>query len=231
MSSQQKIDSARANGAKSRGPKTEAGRGISSKNAITHGVYSTQVVLNGESQQQYRQMLDAYIGEFQPQGEVEHHLIEDMVAAKWRQRRIQAAETELLNKETLKQKQQLDREDADYKPITPVASAYSALSMYTALPFLARAEARLERCYSRSLKYLLELQRRRNKAATPPSTRPEKENEETNPIPKPFQPPTMIHQPETRNQKPETVSQLAPADRSANDRRTPPGLAPAHPPS
>lgn len=209
MSSQRKIDSARANGAKSHGPITRAGREISSKNAITHGLYSAQVVLNGESRQDYQHLLDAYLREFHPQGEVESDLIEDMVAAKWRQRRIRAVETELLNKETLKLEKQLDQEDADYNAIAPVASAYSALSMYSALPFLARAEARLERCYSRALKNLLELQRRR-KAAQPPSTRPEKENEETNPIPKPPPPSTTIHQPEPKDGNPETVSHQDP---------------------
>src|ERR1035438_7199088 len=96
MSSQQKIDSARANGAKSHGPKTEAGRKISAQNAVTHGLYAKGVVLAVESREQYQEMLDAYLQQFQPDGPIEHDLVEEMVAAKWRQRRLWAIETDLL---------------------------------------------------------------------------------------------------------------------------------------
>jgi hypothetical protein len=49
MSSQRKIDSARANGARSKGPITEAGKAASSKNSLCHGMLSQTIVLEGES--------------------------------------------------------------------------------------------------------------------------------------------------------------------------------------
>jgi len=83
MSSQRKINSARANGAKSRGPKTEAGRKASSMNALTHGLYAKGVVLGNESGEQHRQLLQAYVQQFQPEGPAETDLADEMVAANW----------------------------------------------------------------------------------------------------------------------------------------------------
>ena len=162
MSSQKQIDSARANGAKSRGPKTEEGRKISSRNAVKHGIYSASVVLPTESREQYHQMLDAYIQQFQPEGDVELHLVEEMVAAKWRQRRLWAIETDLFEEEMLETKAKLDDDEIEYTPITPLTHAYDNLSQRPALQLLVRHEARLERAYSRALRNLQELQRRRS---------------------------------------------------------------------
>jgi len=161
MSSQKKIDSARANGAKSHGPTTEEGRKISSRNAVKHGLYSASVVLPTESREQYEQMLDAYIQQFQPEGDVELDLVEEMVAAKWRQRRLWAIETDLFGQETLEVKAELDDDKIEYTPITPLTQAYDNLSQRPALQLLVRHEARLERAYSRAFKNLQELQRSR----------------------------------------------------------------------
>jgi hypothetical protein len=161
MSSQRKIDSARANGAKSHGPKTEAGRKISSMNAVTHGLYSKGVVIAKESSEQYQEMLDAYIQQFQPIGPVELDLVEEMVAAKWRQRRLWSIETDLIEDQILIQTEKLDKDYSDYDPHCPLSYAYAALAESGSLPFLTRNESRLERAYFRALKLLLELQRLR----------------------------------------------------------------------
>jgi hypothetical protein len=166
MSSQRKIDSAQTNGAKSHGPKTEAGRKKSAMNAVTHGLYAESVVLSTESPEEHRQMLEAYIQQFQPDGQAEFDLIEEMVAAKWRQRRLWAIETHLLEVEMLDQKKILDKKYESYGEMTQLAFTYSAMAASSALPFLTRHESRLERAYSRPLKNLLELQRLR-KAAQP----------------------------------------------------------------
>jgi hypothetical protein len=190
MPSQQKIDSARANGAKSHGPKTEAGRKISSMNALTHGLYAKGVVLPNEPHAQYQEMLEAYLQQFQPNGPVEFDLVEEMVAAKWRQRRLWAIEADLLDDEMVLQKAKLDEEDPGYSPITPLSFAYAALSASTSLPFLTRNESRLERAYSRALKILLELQRLRQ---APPTTSNKNVQERTQ-IPTSPQPPATSHQ-------------------------------------
>jgi hypothetical protein len=161
MSSQRKIDSARANGAKSHGPKTEAGRKTSSMNAVTHGLYSKGVVIAKESSEQYQEMLDAYIQQFQPIGPVELDLVEEMVAAKWRQRRLWSIETDLIEDQILIQTEKLDKDYSDYDPHCPLSYAYAALAESGSLPFLTRNESRLERAYFRALKLLLELQRLR----------------------------------------------------------------------
>jgi len=168
MSSQRKINSARTNGAKSHGPKTKAGLEKSSRNALTHGLYSATTVLASESREQYQALLDAYLQQFQPDGPVESHLIEEMVAAKWRQRRLWAIETDLLEDEVIVQKKKLDADGETYDQITPLSFAYRDLSASSALPFLTRHESRLERAYFRALKTLLELQRLRNRAPTAP---------------------------------------------------------------
>jgi hypothetical protein len=173
MSSQRKINSARTNGAKSHGPKTKAGLEKSSRNALTHGLYSATTVLASESREQYQALLDAYIGQFQPDGPVESHLIEEMVAAKWRQRRLWAIETDLLEDEIIVQKKKLDADGETYDQITPLSFAYRDLSASSALPFLTRHESRLERAYFRALKTLLELQRLRKRAPTAPPRNPE----------------------------------------------------------
>lgn len=187
MSFQRKIQSARANGAKSHGPKTKAGLEKSSRNALTHGLYSASIVLQGEPREKYRELLDAYILQFQPDGPAELHLVEEMVAAKWRQRRLWAIETDLLEDEMLVQKKKLDADGETYDEITPLSFAYRDLAASSALPFLTRHESRLERAYFRALKTLLELQRLRKRAAqqnitertqsqmrTPPDATPER---------------------------------------------------------
>ena len=157
MSSQRKIDSARANGAKSHGPKTAEGRNKSSRNALKHGLHSPSVVLSTEPRKQFDEMLDAYLHEFQPEGPVELHLVDEMVAAKWRQRRLWAIETELLEDEMSGVQERLDERGDEYDKLTLLSRAYQRQAQ-SALALLTRHEARLERAYSRALKNLLELQ-------------------------------------------------------------------------
>jgi hypothetical protein len=201
MSSQQKINSARANGAKSQGPKTEAGRQKSSMNAVTHGLYAASVVLTTESREQHQEMLQAYIQQFQPAGQAELDLVEEMVNAKWRQRRLWAIEADLLEDEMIVQKDKLDEEGSTYDAITPLSFAYRELSS-SALSFLTRHESRLERAYSRALKNLLDLQRLRKASqnATQQNLQERTQSQTGSTTPSRFShhpPPTSHHPPPT----------------------------------
>jgi hypothetical protein len=68
-----------------------------------------------------------------------------MIAAKWRQRRLWAIESHLVEVEMLNQKKILDKKYATYGEITQLAFTYSAQATSSALPFLTRHESRLER--------------------------------------------------------------------------------------
>jgi len=205
MSSQTKIDSARANGAKSHGPKTEEGRQKSSRNALKHGLYSSSVVLNTEPRKQYNEMLDAYLLELQPQGPVELDLVEEMVAAKWRQRRLRAIESELLDEEMNDVEVWFRDRGKEYNNLSVLTRAYRRQAEI-ALALLTRHEARLERAYSRALKNLLELQRQRNPHPTAHNPQ-QKMQERTQPQPisapaPPFPQPTTHLPPPTTHLPP-----------------------------
>ena len=203
MSSQTKIDSARANGAKSHGPKTEEGRKKSSRNAVKHGLYSASVVLSTEPRKQYNAMLDAYVQQFQPEGPVELDLVEEMVGAKWRQRRLRAIESELLEEEMDDVEKWFRDRGKEYNNLSVLTRAYRRQAAST-LALLTRHEARLERAYSRALKNLLELQRLRKPE---PTHAEQKMTKRTQPqsmsaTAAPFPPPTAHLPPpktETRN--------------------------------
>ena len=78
----------RANGAKSRGPATAAGRARSSRNSIRHGLRAKTVVLPTESARDYQCLLESYIDHFQPATGVENDLLVALAAARWRLHRI-----------------------------------------------------------------------------------------------------------------------------------------------
>ena len=217
MSSQRKITSARANGAKSHGPSTDAGRKISSMNAVTHGLYSRGVVLQTESQDQYREVLDAYIQQFQPQGLAEFHLVEEMVAAKWRQRRLWAIEADFLDEETADRRATLEEDGDEFNEITPLSRAYASFAARPSLPFLNRNESRLERAYFRALKSLLDLQRLRKPATT------QKMQERTQSQIRPaLDPPPTNHQPPATDHRPPTTTNRPPTTNHHHDHQPPP---------
>ncbi len=91
-----KKEAARANGAKSRGPKTPEGKLASSRNALTHGLTARTVVLQNESAEDYESELRAYLDHFRPQGKPEIDLVHQLAAAQWRLARYVAVEAALL---------------------------------------------------------------------------------------------------------------------------------------
>jgi len=96
---QRKIDSARANGAKSHGPVTEDGRKESSMNALKHGLTARTFLFSNDNHDEYNALFESYIESRQPIDPVEMDLVVDMVNAKWQQRRVQKFETELFDRE------------------------------------------------------------------------------------------------------------------------------------
>jgi len=160
MESNLKSETARANGAKSRGPTTPEGKEKSSRNALKHGLTAGagNIVLDCEDPDEFQQTFDKLLAIHEPVTPAEKDLVEEMVAARWRTRRMWTIETGLLNAEILTQAAKSDTPD----PAVHLASAYRALSDDSrSLALASRYEARHQRIYDRAYKTLRELQQAR----------------------------------------------------------------------
>ena len=77
---------------RSGGPQTPQGKAISSGNALKTGVYSRFVVLPGEDEQEFQELVDRLSLEFQTEGVLELALVRDLSAAIWRRLRLERLE-------------------------------------------------------------------------------------------------------------------------------------------
>jgi hypothetical protein len=160
MSSQLKSETARANGAKSRGPVTPEGRAASSRNSVRHGLTAKSVVLPTESREQFQLLLDSYLDQFHPATGVEMELVETMAVARWRMLRICAIETSVLSTELVRRAEDMNREFTGLNDDDRLAWVFQKLADHgSSLALLARYEAALNRSYDRAFKQLQILQR------------------------------------------------------------------------
>src|SRR6266481_229372 len=169
MVSTLKSATARANGAKSRGPTTAEGKEKSSRNSLKHGLTAGNgnILLDCEDPGQFDEVLNKLLGIHEPATPAETDLVEEMVAARWRTRRMWTIETGLLNAEILTQLTKTDATD----PNIHLTMAFRSLTDDSRSLVLAnRYEARLQRLYDRAYKTLRELQQARKSEPTPPRT-------------------------------------------------------------
>ena len=104
-------DQARFNGAKSRGPKTDAGKARSAASANKHNLSGQRlVVLNNENDEAFQELFQAFLAKFQPQDSVEHECVLQAAVARWRLRRIWQLETAIFDAEMDRQAPQLAKE-------------------------------------------------------------------------------------------------------------------------
>jgi hypothetical protein len=88
----------RRNGAKSRGPKTAAGKARSARNALKHGLCSKQLlVLAEEDVAPFRALERALLAELAPVGVLQAVLAQRVVSAAWRLMRADRMEAEVLD--------------------------------------------------------------------------------------------------------------------------------------
>jgi hypothetical protein len=86
------IEASRKNGARSRGPITEAGKQNSSRNSTRHGLLAQTVVLDEESADRFLDLFTGYMDEHKPSTATQVSLVETMAAARWRQLRVWGAQ-------------------------------------------------------------------------------------------------------------------------------------------
>jgi hypothetical protein len=163
MSSDRRIQSSRANGAKSRGPVTPEGRARSSQNAIRHGFNAQTLVLGNESADEFEELLLIYIEYWQPADPIEMDLVEEMVAAKWRQRRMWGVETAAYD---LRMEQQEAKVAVDCINIHAAGrqciAIDSLINEANTVALYLRYESRMNRTYDRAFTRLEKLKNSQN---------------------------------------------------------------------
>ena len=165
----------RANGRRSRGPVTAAGKQRSSQNAVRHGLLARCLVLQDESPEGFRQAHDEHVAQLQPANPLELAIIDEMVAAMWRMRRAWAIETNLM-----------ETASSTSDPLQRITDAFKELAATPALSLLHRYETRLHMVYQRALKNLLLLRSLSPaEAAEPIELPPPPSPEPTPPAPEP----------------------------------------------
>lgn len=85
----------RANSLLSTGPRTEAGKAASSKNAVKSGLTGRTVLLPTDDVEEYARFLEALQSDLKPVGQIECELVQIVVDCYWRLRRIQELENAL----------------------------------------------------------------------------------------------------------------------------------------
>jgi hypothetical protein len=161
MPSKSKSESARINGAKSKGPVTPEGKARSSRNALRHGLTAGFTLLVSESQPDFQLFLDAYIHRYQPADAVEMDLVQSMAIARWRLRRMANLEASLLENEVLLTTEEIDQQLKGIDDGNRLAYAFEKLAREgRSLALLSRYETALNRQFERALKQLNEVQNR-----------------------------------------------------------------------
>jgi hypothetical protein len=92
MASDKQIRANRRNARKSTGPKTQQGKAAVSHNALKHGLLSRQTLLPNEDETSLMRLSEHLHSQLQPVGELESLLVDRIVAAAWRLRRVLAVE-------------------------------------------------------------------------------------------------------------------------------------------
>ena len=165
MSSRQKRKQARRNGAMAAGTKSPEGIKQSSMNAISHGLFAKAHVLTNESQAGFDKLRQEYVNRFKTQDGVEMDLVDDMVGARWRLRRIAIMQTAAFDLQMDKDEEDIKKRFQQIDQPTRLYVAFGKLSnSEKSLQLLMRYETTYSRMYDRAMKALERLQNLRRES-------------------------------------------------------------------
>jgi hypothetical protein len=160
MSTDRRIRASRANGALSRGRKTEAGKQRSSLNAVKTGAFAKSIVLKNESPALLAKLRDEYYQHLQPANPIERDLVEEMVVSKWLTRRAWRLESSSVNYKMDQQKDTIEAQHSTLPEHSRTAIAHTDLyDNSAALPHIQRSQLRNSRVFHRALRQLQDLRR------------------------------------------------------------------------
>lgn len=93
MSTNNRAESSRANGAKGQGPVTPEGRAVSSQNALKFGIYSKRGLLPSEDPAEYEALVESLRSSHNPGSLLEEICLARAADALWKLQRVRRAET------------------------------------------------------------------------------------------------------------------------------------------
>ena len=144
-------EAARQNGALSHGPKSDAGKTISSRNAIKHGLTSAEIVIPGEDPRAFEALLENINVDHGPVTVREHDLAFEMAAARWRLRRLMIMEKAIIDRELRRMTDAGAEPSESLRRLTPEqarAEAWAAVAESQGMKQIHRHETRLHREYN-----------------------------------------------------------------------------------
>jgi hypothetical protein len=150
MSSDLKIETNRQNSQHSTGPRTDAGKAISSRNHLQSGIYSQSEVIRDENPADLQALTAEYHDRFQPDRPELRFLVDTLVRSEWILRRLARAEAQLWEKYIV------DTQSSFHENLHDLGRAVNCGDSKV----LARLQVRVNathRNYERSLKELMRL--------------------------------------------------------------------------
>jgi hypothetical protein len=95
MATHQQIHANRRNALRSTGPKTPAGKAVSSRNALKHGLRARAALLPGEDKHAFERLFKAFRAHYRPLDRLQEILVEQMAVAYWKLSRLARIESHL----------------------------------------------------------------------------------------------------------------------------------------
>jgi hypothetical protein len=136
------------------GPRSQQGKAKSKHNALRHGLFSSVILLKGQSQAELNALLRGLRNDLKPERMLEKILVDKLAALLWRHRRLMNVIVE---------------GERPKKGIEALVSTDFSEIVPTPLDLSARYESTLERSFERALNQLERLQRTRKGQALPPT--------------------------------------------------------------
>ncbi len=97
MATKAQTSANRVNSQKSTGPQTPEGKAVVSQNAVKHGLFADETVINGEDQAAFDLRREAMLGEMWPVGVMESMLAERIVSLSWRLQRTERMQNQAID--------------------------------------------------------------------------------------------------------------------------------------
>jgi hypothetical protein len=125
-------------------------------------VLAKTLVLANESQTKFDSLMQSYVDRFQPADEVEMGLVNQMVAARWRQQRLWLIQTAGIDLEMDRMQQKLAETMLECPEATRISIAFTYMANEEkAMDLLMRYETSYTRMHDRAMKSLQSLQQDR----------------------------------------------------------------------